>query len=50
MDKVVVLLSGGIDSSTLMYSLYRDFECYPISILYAFTDRDTLAPAQQGIK
>ena len=34
-EKAVVLLSGGIDSSTLLYKLNSEgYECYPISILY----------------
>jgi len=34
MDKAVVLLSGGIDSSTLLYVLKERYEVYPITILY----------------
>ncbi len=33
-DKCVVLLSGGIDSTTLLYSLVEHYECYPITIVY----------------
>lgn len=32
--KCVVLLSGGIDSTVLMYSLITDYEVYPLTILY----------------
>ena len=34
-EKVVVLLSGGIDSSTLLYYLNsKEYICYPLTILY----------------
>jgi 7-cyano-7-deazaguanine synthase len=33
-EKVVVLLSGGIDSSTLLFNLKMNYECYPLSIIY----------------
>ena len=33
-DKCVVLLSGGIDSTTLMYKLVSDYEVYPLTISY----------------
>ncbi len=33
-NKAVVLLSGGIDSTTLLYSLMMDYECYPLTISY----------------
>jgi len=32
--KVVVLLSGGIDSTVLMYSLISEYQVYPLTILY----------------
>lgn len=32
--KCVVLLSGGIDSTTLMYKLIADYECWPLTISY----------------
>lgn len=32
--KAVVLLSGGIDSSTLLYFLDKDYDCFPLSVLY----------------
>jgi len=32
--KVVVLLSGGIDSTVLMYSLIANYEVYPLSVSY----------------
>ena len=33
-EKAVVLHSGGIDSSTLLYDYSRKYECYPLSIEY----------------
>ena len=32
--KCVVLLSGGIDSTVLLYSLVGEYECYPLTINY----------------
>lgn len=32
--KCVVLLSGGIDSTVLLYSLVHEYECYPLTINY----------------
>jgi len=32
--RCVVLLSGGIDSTTLLYSLVSEYECYPLTINY----------------
>lgn len=32
--KAVVLVSGGIDSSVLLYSLVANYECYPFTIDY----------------
>jgi len=32
--KAVVLLSGGIDSAVLLYSMVNKFECYPLTISY----------------
>lgn len=34
MKKAVVLLSGGIDSTVLLYSMIADYECYPLAINY----------------
>ncbi len=35
MDKTVVLLSGGLDSTVLLYKLLKSgLDCYPITILY----------------
>ncbi len=33
-QRCVVLLSGGVDSSVLLYSLIADYECYPLTINY----------------
>ena len=33
-EKAVILLSGGLDSSTLLYSQVNNFECYPLTIVY----------------
>lgn len=33
-EKCVVLLSGGVDSTVLLYSLIREYECYPLTIDY----------------
>lgn len=33
-EKCVVLLSGGMDSATLLYSLLKEYDVYPISIVY----------------
>ena len=33
-EKCVVLLSGGLDSTTLLYSLVNMYECYPLTISY----------------
>lgn len=33
-ERCVVLLSGGIDSTVLMYSLVSQYECYPLTINY----------------
>lgn len=33
-ERVVVLLSGGIDSTTLMYSLVANYQCFPLTISY----------------
>lgn len=32
--KCVVLLSGGIDSTVLLYSLVNEYECYPLTLDY----------------
>jgi 7-cyano-7-deazaguanine synthase len=32
--KAVVLLSGGLDSTVLLYSMVGKFECYPLAISY----------------
>ncbi len=32
--KCVVLLSGGLDSTVLLYSLVNEYECYPLTIDY----------------
>lgn len=32
--KCVILLSGGIDSAVLLYSLIAEYECYPLTIGY----------------
>ena len=32
--KCVVLLSGGLDSTTLLYSLVANYECWPLTIVY----------------
>lgn len=32
--KAVVLLSGGIDSTVLLYSMVNEFECYPLTLYY----------------
>ncbi len=34
MRKAVVLLSGGLDSTTLLYQMVKDYECYPLTISY----------------
>lgn len=34
MDKAVVLLSGGLDSTVLLYSLLEKYECFPLTINY----------------
>jgi 7-cyano-7-deazaguanine synthase len=33
-DKCVVLLSGGLDSTVLLYNLVSTYECYPLTIGY----------------
>ncbi len=33
-SKCVVLLSGGLDSTVLFYELAKEFECYPLTIIY----------------
>ena len=33
-EKCVVLLSGGLDSTTLLYSEVSNFECWPLTIVY----------------
>jgi 7-cyano-7-deazaguanine synthase len=34
-EKVVVILSGGLDSTTLLYRLHsKDFDCYPLTFVY----------------
>jgi len=32
--KAVVLLSGGLDSTVLLYNMVKDFECYPLTVSY----------------
>lgn len=32
--KAVVLLSGGVDSTTLLYQMVHEYECYPLTISY----------------
>jgi 7-cyano-7-deazaguanine synthase len=44
--KCVVLLSGGIDSSVLLYSLVSQYECYPISFDYGQTHVKELIAAR----
>jgi 7-cyano-7-deazaguanine synthase len=34
MEKAVCLLSGGLDSSVLLYSLALGYECYPLTVYY----------------
>jgi len=46
--KCVVLLSGGIDSSTLLYRMeYDGYECHPITIMYGQTHRKELDAAER---
>lgn len=42
--KAVVLLSGGVDSTVLLYSMVRNYECYPLTISYGQRhEREVLA-------
>lgn len=43
---VVVLLSGGIDSAVLMYSLIADYEVHPLTIDYAQRHRKEINAAK----
>ena len=45
-DKCVVLLSGGIDSTTLMYDLIRAYEVYPLTIEYGQRHRKEVMAAR----
>ncbi len=44
--KCVVLLSGGIDSTVLMYSLIADYEVYPLTIDYGQTHKKEVYAAR----
>jgi len=44
--KAVVLVSGGIDSAVLLYSLVGKYECYPLTIDYGQTHRKEIIAAR----
>jgi len=44
--KCVVLLSGGIDSAVLLYSLVGKYECYPLNIDYGQTHKKEVIAAR----
>ena len=44
--KCVVLLSGGIDSAVLLYSLVGKYECYPLTIDYGQTHKKEIVAAR----
>lgn len=44
--KCVVLHSGGMDSSTLLYDLARKYECYPLSVEYGQRHRKEVMAAR----
>ena len=47
MSKAVVLLSGGVDSTTLLYDVLKQYEVYPISFHYGQRhDREVEAAAE----
>jgi 7-cyano-7-deazaguanine synthase len=51
MAKAVVLLSGGLDSSTVLYQARQDgYDCYALSFDYQQRHRRELAAAQQVAK
>jgi len=46
-EKCVVLLSGGVDSSVLLYSLIAEYECYPFTINYGQRHKNEIAAARK---